>query len=215
MNEIQSLYDILYQYFGPQHWWPADSPYEVVVGAVLTQNTAWSNVERAIKNLKKADALKPERILHMSQEELVELIRPSGFYNQKAERLKAVTRAYLSASPQWDRMRLREHFLRVKGVGMETADSIVLYAFEKPIFVVDAYTRRLVKRFFGLELKDYEHYRALFERALPRDVELFKEYHALIVAWGKAFSRRKEEEDEVLSSYAKAYATQRSTIQQV
>ncbi len=185
MSRVLDLYYKLLHRYGPQGWWPAESPYEVVVGALLTQNTNWRNVEKAIANLKAAGALSPQAILSLPQGDLEELIRPAGFYRQKATRLKALTKAFLSADPSWDRMRLREHFLSVKGVGYETADSIVLYAFEKPIFVVDAYTKRFTAYFSLFEGKGYEDYRLFFEANLPQDVELFKEYHALIVAFGK------------------------------
>ena len=195
-GRVWELYLKLLEEFGPQHWWPAETPYEVVVGAVLTQNTNWKNVEKAIANLKAEGVLHPEGILNLPQDKLEELIRPSGFYRQKAERLKAVTRAFLSADKSWDRFKLREHFLSVKGVGKETADSIVLYAFEKPIFVVDAYTRRFCRAFGLFEGKEYDEYREFFESHLPLDVEVFKEYHALIVEWGKRQRRSRKKKRE-------------------
>ncbi|NPA22406.1 MAG: endonuclease III domain-containing protein [Candidatus Micrarchaeota archaeon] len=184
-KKVYELYKTLLERYGPQGWWPADSPYEMAVGAILTQNTNWKNVEKAIANLKKANLLTPKAMLEAPLEKIKELIRPSGYYNQKAERLKLMTKAFLEANPDWDRRKLREHFLRVKGIGKETADSIVLYAFHKPIFVIDAYTRRFCKHFGLFEGKDYDEYREFFERNLPRDVDIFKEYHALIVRWGK------------------------------
>lgn len=188
---LLKLYNLLLNKYGPQGWWPAESPYEVVVGAVLTQNTNWKNVEKAIKNLKDEGVLYPEAILSLPLNKLEELIKPSGFYRQKALRLKAVTEAFLSAKKEWGRFRIRNHFLSVKGVGKETADCIVLYAFEKPIFVIDAYTKRFCKHFGLFEGKEYDEYREFFERNLPLDVELFKEYHALIVAWGKDMKKEK------------------------
>lgn len=185
MNRVLDLYYKLLDRHGPQHWWPAETPYEVVVGAILTQNTSWKNVERALENLRESNLLHPKGILEVAEEELQRLIRPAGFYRQKAQRLKAATQAFLSASPNWDRFRLREHFLAVKGIGYETADSIVLYAFNKPIFVVDTYTKRFCSYFDLFEGKKYEDYRIFFETNLPENVELFKEYHALIVAFGK------------------------------
>jgi len=172
-------------------WWPADSDYEVVVGAILTQNTNWKNVEKAIANLKKENKLTEQEILAIKLESLEHLIRPSGFYKQKAERLKLATKKWLEL--QDNRLtinELRTELLSVKGIGKETADSIVLYAFHKPIFVIDAYTRRFCKQFFDFEAKDYDEYRVLFESSLPKDVNLFKEYHALIVEWGKDKSRK-------------------------
>ncbi len=202
-NKVRQLYDVLYNYFGPQYWWPAETKYEIVVGAILTQNTAWKNVEKAINNLKDAKALEPSKILNMDHDKLVQLIKPAGFYNQKASRLKEATKAFLQVEEHWELERMREHFLNVKGIGKETADSIVLYAFDKPIFVIDAYTRRLVKRFFSTEFKDYEDYRAFFESQLPRDTYIYQEYHALIVAWGKKFSKKQEDEDEILKRFNK------------
>lgn len=179
--------------FGHQHWWPADTPYEVLVGAVLTQNTNWRNVERALDNLRAVDALSEQAILALPMEELERLIRPSGFYKQKAERLKAATAKWLelkgtgASTPE-----LRKEWLSVKGIGKETADSILLYAMGRPIFVIDAYTRRFCKAELGKEFKGYDEYRGLFEDGIPRDVELYKEYHALIVEWGKENRKKRD-----------------------
>ena len=193
------IYEELYKKFGPQGWWPAETPFEVIVGAVLTQNTAWGNVERALRNLKGGGALSPQRIAEMQQRELQELIRPAGYFRVKAERLKAVVEFLLEefegsvekmASKPLEE--LRPKLLRVKGIGPETADSILLYACEKPIFVVDAYTRRALGR-HGL-VRDgapYEEIQSIFMEALPKDVELFKEYHALLVKLGKTHCRPK------------------------
>lgn len=174
-------------------WWPADSNYEVVVGAILTQNTNWNNVEKAIANIKAAGKLNEAGILRMPRTELEELIRCSGFYRQKAERLKLATKKWIELRNEHDMLaieHLRNALLSVKGIGKETADSIILYAFHKPIFVIDAYTRRFCKEHFDFEAKEYDEYRTLFESNLERDVNLFKEYHALIVEWAK--ERRKE-----------------------
>jgi endonuclease III related protein len=179
------LYRKLLSEFGPQHWWPADSQYEVVVGALLTQNTNWKNVEKAITNLKQAKALDPRKILKMKKTRLETLIRPSGFYRQKAERLKLLSAKYLEILER-DGAPMREELLSVKGVGKETADSILLYAFDLPYFVIDAYTRRFCTHHKLFKGKEYDEYRGFFESNLPRDVELYKEYHALIVAWGKS-----------------------------
>ncbi len=184
-RQVFDLYTELYSKYGPQHWWPAETEYEVVVGAILTQNTNWKNVERAITNLKKEQCLTPEKILSLSKEKLEELIRPSGFFRQKAERLKKITKAWLNIDRKLDTMELRNYLLNIKGVGKETADSILLYALNKPIFVIDNYTRRLTKHFFNLEFKEYDQYREYFESNLPRDIEIYKEYHALIVVWAK------------------------------
>ncbi len=185
---VHELYKSLLREFGKQNWWPAETRFEVIVGAVLTQNTAWTNVEKAINNLRKADALKPEKLLKATN--LKELIKPAGFYNQKAERLRLITEWFLKnerKAEKMDRMELRKELLAIKGIGKETADSIILYAFEKPIFVVDAYTRRFCRYYNLFEGKEYDDYRLFFEKNLPLDVEIFKEYHALIVAWGKKY----------------------------
>jgi len=186
MNKARSLYRSLLKEFGHQHWWPADSQYEVVVGALLTQNTSWKNVEKAISNLKKAKALSPKKILKMKKRSLESLIKPSGFYRQKAERLKALTKRYIEVIERGAKPS-REDFLSVKGVGKETADSILLYAFDIPFFVIDAYTKRFCARHKLFKGKDYDDYREYFEKNLPREMKLYKEYHALIVEWGKRY----------------------------
>jgi endonuclease-3 related protein len=188
MDSILRLYKALLKIYGRQGWWPADSPYEMAAGAILTQNTAWANAEKAISSLKSAGALSPEAILGMGMGRLRRLIRPSGFYNQKAERLKAISGWFISRArfaKRLDRMALREELLGIKGIGRETADSIALYAFGKPIFVVDAYTRRFCRAYNILEDGDYDDYRLRFEKAISLKPRIFKEYHALIVAWGK------------------------------
>jgi endonuclease-3 related protein len=179
-----SLYRKLLFQNGPQGWWPAKTQFEVVVGALLTQNTNWKNVEKAIANLRAAGKLSPEAILETQNPELETLIRPSGYYRQKAERLKALSRSYVSFMAR-GKAPSREELLAIKGVGKETADSILLYAFGEPYFVIDAYTRRFCEHNKLFKGGDYDDYRAFFERSLPRNVQLYKEYHALIVAWGK------------------------------
>ncbi len=192
---LLEIYRRLLWAYGPQGWWPADSPFEVMVGAILTQATNWRNVERAIGNLKKAGVLSPGGILKLPEEDLADLVRPAGFHRQKAKRLKALakavlshggTEAFLSLPPE----RLREILLSLPGIGPETADSILLYAAQRPAFVVDAYTRRILSR-LGL-IRGNEHYeelRALFEGGLPRDARLYQEYHALLVRHGKEHCR--------------------------
>ncbi len=182
-----TLYKKLLKKYGKQNWWPADSKYEIVVGALLTQNTNWSNVEKAISNLKKENVLTPKKIISIELEKLKELIRPAGFYNQKAVRLKELTKKYLSLkNKNYSIKKLREELLSVKGVGFETADSIILYAFDKPIFVIDAYTKRFCDSNSLFKGKDYEEYRMFFEKNLPKSVKIYNEFHALIVVWGKA-----------------------------
>jgi endonuclease-3 related protein len=183
-SEAYLLYERLLDERGSQHWWPAESRFEVVVGALLTQNTNWKNVEKAIANLKKADALSAEKILSLDSTKLESLIRPSGFYRQKSIRLKALAKKYLEIISRGTEP-TREELLDVPGVGKETADSILLYAFDLPYFVIDAYTRRFCSHHKLFEGKTYDDYRFFFERSIPKDVPLYKEYHALIVAWAK------------------------------
>ncbi len=196
-EKLEEIYRRLFDYFGPQHWWPAESDFEVCVGAILTQNTSWSNVEKAVENLKRAGALSPDAIASMPQDELEKLIKPSGFYRQKAKRLKEFCR-WLIDTGGLDALRempldvARNRLLEVKGIGRETADSILLYALEKPIFVVDAYTYRILLRHNIIdEDTDYDTMQELFMNAFSPDVELFKEYHALLVMAGKNFCKKK------------------------
>lgn len=185
------VYQRLLVTYGPQGWWPGDSPFEVAVGAILTQATNWRNAARAIARLKAAGALDPEAMARLSEEEIARLIRPAGFFNQKARRLRAflelITRhGNLQGLFSLPSHRLREELLSVSGIGPETADSIVLYAAERPSFVIDTYTRRILSR-LGLIRGDepYEELKKMFEEALPRDLVLYKEYHALLVHHAK------------------------------
>ncbi len=192
---IRHLLRRLLDAYGPQHWWPAETPFEVMVGAVLTQNTAWSNVERAIANLKGADVLSPEALLALPETELAELIRPSGYFNVKARRLRHLCaflqegggEAELARRPTGE---LRTALLAVHGIGPETADDILLYAFSRPVFVVDAYTRRLFQR-LGLTAggEGYEQIRRLVEEAIGADIQALNELHALIVRHAKVHCR--------------------------
>jgi endonuclease-3 related protein len=173
-NELRHYYDVLYDAWGAQHWWPAETRFEVIVGAYLTQNTAWTNVERALANLRRAQLLTVEGIRQVRKVRLERLIRSSGYFRQKAKRLKTFV-AFLDKQygGSLDRMfsqpteKLREELLALNGVGPETADSILLYAGNHPVFVVDAYTRRILDRHRILPLKTgYEDIRALFQRSL-------------------------------------------------
>ena len=191
MNTRQALldvYDRLLEQYGPQHWWPAESPFEMMVGAVLTQAVSWENVEKAISNLKAAGALSPHAIRQMPQDDLARLVYPAGYYNAKARKLKALSEYLgqrydddLEAMARVELDALRAELLEVHGIGEETADDILLYAAGKPVFVIDSYTRRMYFR-LGLapERGTYASYRSLFENNLPADAELFGEYHALI-----------------------------------
>jgi len=193
-KRLRDLYLELLARHGHQRWWPADTKYEVVVGAILTQNTSWKNVERAIACLKASGRLLPHAILDMQTQELETLIRSSGYYRQKAERLKL-------ASEKWLELRrsrlgtndLRKQWLSVRGIGRETADTILLYALERPVFVIDAYTRLFCSHHSLFEAREYDAYKCFFESNLPSSVPLFKEYHALIVEWAKANKNRQKE----------------------
>lgn len=196
---LQAYYRDLRRHFGPSGWWPGDSPFEIAVGAVLTQNTAWTNVEKAIANLKAARLLSPKAILDAPLDELQAAVRPSGYFRVKAGRLRSFCRylvdTYNGSMARMARVpleRLRPELLGVHGIGPETADDILLYACHKPVFVVDAYTRRILVR-HGLVPRTiaYEPLRHHFESNLPADVELFKDYHAQIVYTGKHYCRTK------------------------
>jgi endonuclease-3 related protein len=196
---LTEIYRLLYDEFGPQQWWPGETRFEIITGAILTQNTNWTNVEKAIANLKSADCLTPEKLHHLDQAKLAQLIRPAGYFNVKAKRLKNFLNwlftnynGELTDLESIDTDRLREELLTIKGVGRETADSILIYAFDRPIFVVDAYTARVVFRHELIAPEaDYEQLKELFESSLPADTQLFNEFHALLVRVGKEFCRPK------------------------
>jgi endonuclease-3 related protein len=195
-SKLIKIYKKLLSHFGPQAWWPADSPFEVIIGAILTQNTNWKNVEKAIANLKAARVLSPRAILGIRKSRLEKLIRPAGYYRQKTKKLKAfvkyLLREYQGKSgnmKEYQGRNLRKELLEVHGIGPETADSILLYALHKPTFVIDAYTRRIGNRAGLFKFTDYHHIKDYFEQNLPRDLELYKEYHALLVGLGKNFCK--------------------------
>jgi endonuclease-3 related protein len=186
------IYETLLQFFGKQYWWPADTQDEIIIGAILTQNTAWQNVEKAIGNLKKANLCSLQEIRNTPQSIIEDLIKTSGFYRQKSLYLKEIASFFKDFNESTDTVNFRKALLNVKGIGLETADSILLYAFSKPVFVVDAYTKRLVERHKLFYSKDYNKLaQFFFMKNLPNDVELFKDYHALIVKLGKTFCRKK------------------------
>ncbi|HTT08107.1 MAG TPA: endonuclease III domain-containing protein [Gammaproteobacteria bacterium] len=194
-RRLRTVYERLHHHHGPQHWWPGDTPFEIMVGAVLTQNTAWRNVERAIANLIAVRSLDARRIVRLPLKRLAELLRPSGYFNVKARRLRhfcewLLARGGVSVLKMMDTPTLRHDLLAVHGVGPETADDILLYALHRPVFVIDAYTRRLFSR-LGLIKGDesYETLRTGFETALGPDVPLYNEYHALIVRHAKEICR--------------------------
>lgn len=204
-KSLEDIYEKLYRCFGPQDWWPGDSPFEVIVGAILTQNTNWQNVARAIDNLKKAKVLTPTKLHSLPLNKLAQLIRPSGYFNIKAKRLKSFL-GFLFKNHQGklDKMfslpldELRQEILSVKGIGPETADSILLYAGGYPVFVVDAYTKRIFsrKKLFS-EDADYHRVQEIFMVNLKKDVQLYNEYHALIVRLGKDFCKKTKPKCEI------------------
>ncbi len=193
---LLNIYQQLLACYGPQHWWPAQEPFEVIVGAILTQSAAWGNVEKAITNLKSAEALSAKTLRQMPLPELARLIHPCGYYNAKALKLKSFAHWLVDYDDNLDELfaadtcHLRQQLLSVHGVGPETADSIILYAANKPIFVIDAYTRRIINR-IGLapENSGYAAYQELFMDNLPADTRLFNEYHALLVCLAKDVCR--------------------------
>ncbi len=199
---IRKVYNKLHNSFGKQGWWPltikgnhsqhhAGPPkninhkFEIIIGAILTQNTNWKNVEKALYNLSKNNLINIKKIKQIKQDKLAQLIRPAGYYNQKAERLKLVA-DFIEKNPE----PTREQLLEVKGIGPETADSILLYAFQKPSFVIDAYTKRIFQR-LGHKANNYEEWQKQFTKNLPKDTELFNEYHALLVELGKNHCKTK------------------------
>lgn len=198
LASLRDVYGRLLAAYGPQHWWPGDSPFEVIVGAILTQSAAWTNVEQALGNLKAAAVLSPHGLIGVDEAELARMIRPSGYFNAKARKLKAFA-ALLAEGFGGDLERLlalsavelRVLLLATHGIGPETADAIVLYAAGQPSFVIDAYTRRTFVRLgFAPERDTYDSWRAMFTESLPADAALFNEYHALIVRHGKDVCRR-------------------------
>lgn len=197
MPNLRGYIDLLLSHFGPQHWWPAESPFEVMVGAVLTQNTAWGNVERAIANLKAAGLLEPPALAAVSEERLRDLIRPAGYFRQKARKLSALLEWFvgnyggsIEKLRKQSQEQLREELLEIWGIGPETADSILCYALGFPVFVVDEYTTRVLSR-HGLipSGAGYDTVQELAYEQLPRDTEYLNEAHALFVAVGKNFCR--------------------------
>ncbi|MEN6407749.1 MAG: endonuclease III domain-containing protein [Thermoguttaceae bacterium] len=209
-HPLNAVYRRLLETFGPQHWWPGESPFEVIVGAVLTQNTSWTNVERAIRNLREADVLELRALADVPVEELEELIRPAGYFHVKARRLRSLldflmdryqgslTKMFATPLPE-----LREQLLAVHGIGPETADSILLYAGELPSFVVDAYTHRVFSRhgWIGFDA-DYLQIQDYVQTELPQEVPMYNEFHALLVRLGKDFCRKSSPKCEACPLHA-------------
>ena len=197
MLRLLKFFHALLDIYGEQHWWPSKSGsrWEIVAGAVLVQNTAWGNVEKALANLEATGWMSPERIVSAPEETLREVIRPAGFFKQKCAYLKAVAEFFIAHEEEYlasdDIPDLRRRLLAVNGVGKETADDILLYAFQKPVFIIDAYTRRVAERHLRLNGKlPYDELQSCFMDALPRDAALYGEYHALILALGKDSCRK-------------------------
>lgn len=203
-KNIPSIFQLLRNESGAQNWWPGETPFEVMVGAILAQQTSWKNVEKAINNLKKEGALSPSSLNKIPLERIKQLIKPAGFYNIKTERLKALTeyfiKQYNGSISQMQKntvAKLRKELLSIKGIGKETADSILLYALDKKIFVVDAYTIRILHRTGILNSADYDKLRKIFEINLKKckingysTIDVFKEMHALIVELGKRYCKK-------------------------
>ena len=192
-----TLFHSLFDIYGEQHWWPSKSGkrWEIVAGAILVQNTAWTNVEKALDNLEAAGLMSPDGILSVPDDDLREIIRPAGFFKQKSAYLKAVAEFFRIHEKTFQRSKdipaMRQRLLAVKGIGRETADDILLYAFKKPVFIIDAYTRRVAERHLGLNGGlPYEALQKIFMDVLPPDADLYGEYHALILALGKDSCRK-------------------------
>lgn len=197
---LLKIYQAMLSSHGHRRWWPGDTPFEIMVGAILTQNTAWKNVEKAITGLKRERLLSISGLRKVPLAKLAKVIRPSGYFNQKAKKLKALIRhmdqeygGSLKRMKHQPLPALREKLLKVWGVGPETADSILLYALEKPVFVVDAYTKRIFLRHKWIdESSDYHQIQQLFMKWLPHDQKLFNDYHAQVVAVGHHYCRRSQ-----------------------
>lgn len=195
MPTMIDIFDMLLKYYGKRNWWPAQTPYEMMVGAILTQNTNWTNVEKAIVSM--GDFLNPQAVLELTNEELAKLIHASGFHNMKAMKLKALTQWFekydfdIKRVKLLDGQLLRNELLSVKGVGKETADSILTYALDKPFFVIDAYTKRILHRLGFALPKEYDEIRTMIECKIPRDLYIYNEFHALIVQHAKEHCKKK------------------------
>jgi len=197
-ERINRVYLLLEEHYGKTGWWPAESILEIIVGAVLTQNTSWANVEKSIKNLKENSMLDFQELINVNDEFLKSLIKPSGFYNLKAKRLKNVLNFFNEfCGGKFDNIKnknvydIRKSLLTVNGVGKETADSIILYALNMPIFVIDAYTKRLFKRLGINDSEDYDNLQEMFHKLVEPSVDVYKEYHAFIVNLCKDFCKKK------------------------
>jgi len=199
IKKLRLIYSRLFKAFGPQYWWPGDTAFEVIIGAILTQNAAWSNVEKAIVNLKKENVLSLQKMGKMKVKALGRLIKPSGFYNIKARRLKNMLFFLnkkgnsIRALRRKDARSLRNRLLEINGIGRETADSILLYALDKPVFVIDAYTKRILSRHRIIKADiEYDALQRIFMNNFSKNQKYYSEYHALFVAVGKNFCRARK-----------------------
>ncbi|CAH2713443.1 Endonuclease III [Neobacillus rhizosphaerae] len=187
--DYQLIYNKLFEHYGPQGWWPAETAFEMMIGSILVQNTSWSNVDKALINIK--PFLHPELVAQLPIEDLAQLIRPSGFFNIKAKRIKAYMEWFktydydIHKIKKVDRLQLRNELLSIKGIGRETADVILLYAFDTPIFIVDAYAKRIFYRLGKNMPESYDAFRKQIEKVLPSDLNLYNEFHALLVEHAK------------------------------
>lgn len=195
IKNFQEIYEHLFEHYGPQHWWPADTDFEMMISAILVQNTNWRNVEKALEQLR--PYLTPQQLDVLSKEEIAQFIRSSGFYNRKAERIKSFLswlknyHFHIDSIRDKDKKQLREELLQISGIGKETADSILLYVFNTPVFIVDAYAKRIFYRLGYDLLDDYDSFRQLVEKELPQDVQLYNEFHALLVQHAKTYCKSK------------------------
>ena len=212
MNQLQQIYKYLFRKYGKQFWWPLSKgnletkhhngkpetdldKFEIIVGAILTQNTTWTNVEKAIFNLNKAKILDPKKMAITDEKKIGELIKPAGYFNQKAKRIKFMAE-YFIKNPDFlnkEIPELRKKLLAINGIGPETADSIILYAAQKPSFVIDTYTKRIFSRLLNKNFKTYDEWKCFFENNLEKDTKMFNEYHALIVEHAKRHCKTKPE----------------------
>ena len=230
MTYLKEIFNILNKSYGPQGWWPLSkgnletkhhngSPedekdrFEIIIGAILTQNTAWNNVEKAIYNLNKENLIEPKKMAAEIESKIGELIRPAGYFNQKAKRLKFIAQYYLK-NPEFlnkEKEVLRKELLAINGIGPETADSIILYAAEKPSFVIDAYTRRIFLRIFEKDFGNYDSWKEFFEKNLEKDTKLFNEYHALIVEHAKRYCNKAPKCEKCMLRKSCSYYNSRSS----
>ncbi|MFC1872302.1 endonuclease III domain-containing protein [Chloroflexota bacterium] len=198
-TRLTNIFQLLLARFGPQNWWPAETPFEIIIGAILTQSTGWTSVEKAIANLKEAGCLAPSALRATSHDELAIIIRPSGYFNAKSTKLQAFCNWLLDNYADnlknllaQDTPELRHQLLSIYGIGEETADSIILYAAYKPVFVIDSYTKKICSRLGIVPKNDsYQAWQKIFMDSLPHDTTIFNEYHALLVRLGKDFCRKK------------------------